>query len=377
VVALVDLIAFITLVKRVAKKGTLMNNFYKLILTISICAFTAGVPKAGMAQSNNEEAYRLMKILNEKELSEGVSAQHQSEIIKSSTPSCNTVLMMHGLYESKYYMKGITNYFSTRGFNVVHLLSSGHFRPNDPRMEKAKYSAWRNDAIVGLNIAKNLSSNVFLFGYSTGGTMAADLAINHPESIKGLFLFAPALKLTGRTEFLVSSGKLIQFFPSESCDGDKLSRFCKIIGSLSAGSVRDSVPLLKEGLSWSPLAGVEVLNYIRDIGNNMNAAKMSRLHQYDRFDLLDAYQKIKAPLFLAVDQGDLTVDTDFSLDVFDRLQQKKTLLLYPEDQGVAHTNIIKYPQDAYKFSPEFYNHHTKELEGLLDGFLTDINPSCQ
>lgn len=335
---------------------------------------------APAAFTSVQEAQALLQSITEKEVAEGVLDIHRSEIILSPKETCNTILMLHGLYESKYYLKGITQYFLSRGFNVVHILSSGHFRPSNLRMENISYTDWKQDALLGLEIAKKLSSNVFVFGYSTGGTMAADLALNYPQDVKGLVFFAPALKLTGRTQAMVSSGALFGIYPAEKCDPNKLSQLCKIIGSVGAGKVKDSIPLLQEGLSWSPLAGVEVYNYTLSLANiNASAEFLTPRGHFGNLyvHLIDAYKKITAPVFMAVDKGDLTIDDDFAQDIFSRWTQTKSLVLYSRDQGIAHTNIIKYKQDAYKGSKDFYNKHTDQLEKEIDAFMAQVNPSCQ
>lgn len=328
---------------------------------------------------NREEALKLMQAINDKEIAEEVPEIHRSAIMESKQPSCNTILMLHGLYESKYYLKGITNYFLSRNFNVVHITSEGHFRPKNQRMEKVSFKDWKADARKGLEIAKNLGSNVFVFGYSTGGTMAADLALNYPNDVKGLVLFAPALMLTGRTQVMVNSGKSFEIFPSEKCDTENLSRLCQLIGYIGAGSVANSIPLLKEGLSWSPLAGVEVHKYTLSLAQGTDdESVLSRQQPANLYiHLIDAYKNIKAPVFMAVDQDDLTIHDGFAQNLFARWTQTKSMVLYKPDQGIAHTNIIKYKEDTYKASPDFYNKHTEDLEKKIDEFFANVNPSCQ
>lgn len=350
----------------------------KLLFVIFLALNSVGL-LAQAESPNREVAIQLMKALNEKEIAEDVPEIHRSEIIENTTPSCNTILMLHGLYESKNYLKGITQYFLSRNFNVVHVTSAGHFRPKNTRMENVSFRDWKADARLGLKIAKNISSNVFVFGYSTGGTMASDLALNFPEDVKGLVYFAPALMLTGRTQMMVSTGKAFGIFPMEKCNTENLSRLCKVIGYVGAGSVENSIPLLKEGLSWSPLAGVEVYKYTLSLAlNTDDEAVVSRQIPLNLYiHLIDTYKKITAPVFMAVDEDDLTIHDGFAQNLFSRWTQTKSMVLYSAKQGIAHTNIVKYKQDTYKASPDFYNKQTDDLERKLDEFFTKVNPTCQ
>jgi alpha-beta hydrolase superfamily lysophospholipase len=352
----------------------------KTLLTALLISLSLAAPVN--AESSSQED--LLKAVSAKETMERIPPQHRSRISFSPTPTCKTLLMFHGLYESPYYLKGLTKYFVSRGFNVVSLLLSGHFVQNDPRMQKFSYKNWRQDAITGLEIAKKLSEQVYVFGYSTGGTMAADLALHYPQEIAGLFLFAPALDISTRTKVLVQTGTTFQFFPSEACNAGNLNAMCKVAGILSAGSVSKAQPLLQEGLSWSPYAGVQVHRYIGALLNEFKTSNASDA-EVDATDsgkgnihnLTDVYSKIRAPTFLVLAENDLTISTPLAKRVFKNLPTPKDLIVYSDADGIAHTNITKYREDAFQGSPNFYNHFTPQLESRMDRFIGTISPACK
>ena len=324
----------------------------------------------------------LIKTRSAQELTDGVPTDHRSLIVPTEG-ACKTILILPGLYESPYYMKGLTEYYKSRGFNVVSLVLSGHFRKNDPEMKKFRHTDWRADAEEGLKIAKSFGKKVYLLGYSTGGTLAADLALRHPSDVAGLFFFAPALDLTSRTYMMVKMGALIHFQPVESCNKEKLSLMCKAIAKMAAGGVSNARPLLAEGLSWSPYAGVQVAEYIQMIfQEGLGQVRPPRFpgdpesSEPQTQILADIYGQIRQPTFMVLDEGDRTVSTPFSKQVYKRLKGPKDLILYQEKDNISHTNITKYAQDAYKGSPEYYNHFTDELEKRMDRFIESSGGTC-
>jgi pimeloyl-ACP methyl ester carboxylesterase len=329
-------------------------------------------------------AESLIQVRSLREAGAGVPLKHRSILIKGQGHPCKTLLMFPGLYESPAYLKGLTKYYTSHGFNIVALGLSGHFRANDPEMRHFSYQDWRQDSEEGLKIAKLLGQPIFVFGYSTGGTMAADLALRFPKEIAGLFLFAPALDVTETVRNMVHLGSLLNIQPVDLCNKEKLSPACKAIAHLAAGGVQKARPLLSEGLSWSPFAGLQVHRYVEAIYSERSApyatpsGSADGERQPDRSEVLSQiYGQITAPTFLVVDEGDLTVATPLSEKVFKKLQGPKDLIVYKEKDGIAHTNITKYPEDTFKGSPDHYNHFTDELEKRMDRFLDQVSVTCE
>lgn len=98
---------------------------------------------------------------------------------------------------------------------------------------------------------KNNLSQVFLLGHSFGGGVAVKYALNYPESIKKLFLVAPAIvrKKTFKKEIMKKTAKIFSFLPLSV----KKIIYRKIIGSdypLAKGPMRETyLKIINEDLS--------------------------------------------------------------------------------------------------------------------------------
>ncbi|MBU0674945.1 MAG: alpha/beta fold hydrolase [Proteobacteria bacterium] len=106
----------------------------------------------------------------------------------------NGILLIHGLSDSPYEMKPLAQYFQARGFLVRTILLPGHgSRPGD--LLKVTAEDWQRSCTYGITGIASQVDHVYLGGFSTGGALAVDYALRHPEEITGLYLFAPALKI--------------------------------------------------------------------------------------------------------------------------------------------------------------------------------------
>ena len=107
----------------------------------------------------------------------------------------NTVLMIHGLTDSPWYMRALGEKLYRQGYNVICILLPGHgTKPED--LLHVKALQWQQEVDLGLGIAAGLGDRVSLAGFSTGGTLALDALRRHPElKAEKVFLFSPAIAL--------------------------------------------------------------------------------------------------------------------------------------------------------------------------------------
>lgn len=109
----------------------------------------------------------------------------------SSTP--NGVLLIHGLFDSPYYLRDIGTYFYNRNFLVNGLLLPGHGTvPGD--LLDITFQEWIKAVRFGIASLAGEVKNIYLAGYSLGGILALNAALETEVDIKGLILFAPAMK---------------------------------------------------------------------------------------------------------------------------------------------------------------------------------------
>ena len=102
-------------------------------------------------------------------------------------------LLIHGLYDSAYYMADLGAVLHARGLNVVTILLPGHGTDPDD-LARVRTEDWRAEVTIGWEMARLVGERVIVVGFSLGGALALDLALNGAD-VHGLMLFAPALDL--------------------------------------------------------------------------------------------------------------------------------------------------------------------------------------
>lgn len=112
-------------------------------------------------------------------------------------------LMIHGLYDSAYYMADLGGVLHELGFNVVTVLLPGHGTDPDD-IVGVRVEDWRGDVAKGWEIAGMLGQRVIVVGFSLGTALALDLALNGAD-VRGMMLFAPALDLRQLPDLGVAS----------------------------------------------------------------------------------------------------------------------------------------------------------------------------
>ncbi len=117
-----------------------------------------------------------------------------------------TVLMIHGLTDSPWYMRALGEKLYQQGYNVVSILLPGHgTRPED--LLHVKELQWQQEVDRGLNIAAGLGERISLAGFSTGGALSLDALRRHPElRAENVFLFSPALAMNEADQLKVAVG---------------------------------------------------------------------------------------------------------------------------------------------------------------------------
>lgn len=112
------------------------------------------------------------------------------------------MLLIHGLYDSPYTMHDLEAYFRSKCFFTRSILLPGHgTRPGS--LLKIKYENWMDTVnFVIAELADEVDGNVYITGFSTGGALALNSALES-QVVKGVFLFAPALKVDAGLAYTV------------------------------------------------------------------------------------------------------------------------------------------------------------------------------
>jgi alpha-beta hydrolase superfamily lysophospholipase len=107
-------------------------------------------------------------------------------------------LFFHGFTAGPYQFEPIGKAFFNKGYNVLVPLQPGHglagdWKRQNPPPLSTEIETYQEFVLKWLEIAKTLGEQVVVGGLSTGGTLAAWLALEYPQLIDRALLFAPYL----------------------------------------------------------------------------------------------------------------------------------------------------------------------------------------
>lgn len=149
-----------------------------------------------------------------------LTAQNAHKIIDGNRPfewrpaqkTKKGILLVHGLFDSPYTLRDLGQYFLTKNFLVRGLLLPGHGTvPAD--LLYTDYHEWLKAVDFGMTELAKEVSELYILGYSLGGTLAIHQALNTKHALKALFLLAPALRPRRPfVDFLLHLHKMICFF---------------------------------------------------------------------------------------------------------------------------------------------------------------------
>lgn len=104
------------------------------------------------------------------------------------------ILLTHGLSDSPYFMRYLAAFFQENGFRVMAVLLPGHgTRPGD--LLDVRWQEWAKAVSYGVDKLAFEVDEVYLAGFSAGGALSVYQSICD-QRVRGLFLFAPALKIS-------------------------------------------------------------------------------------------------------------------------------------------------------------------------------------
>lgn len=263
------------------------------------------------------------------------------------------VVLLHGLFESPFYVKGLRRNFEARGYNVVAPLLAKHWAIPQSDLNKADYREWIEQAVSTALLARSLGKKVLVAGHSTGGLLAVYLAINHPELVDGLMLWSPALALSYYTYYSSLLGTLTQK-----------------PGSLDYNHLAGKPPFHPENVPYyTPFAGREVMR----LEDEMYAEYLKR--QKLPFDTSRAfktlmYKTVKVPTLLIEPKIDAVVSSNEMSSFFFSIAGPK--VRYALD-GEEHTSTPKDSDDYYpgaQVPNKNFPGMIEKVNRFLDQYLT-------
>ncbi len=241
------------------------------------------------------------------------------------------ILLVHGLTDSPYDMRALARFFQGECFYVQALLLPGHgTRPGD--LLEVTGKEWVKAYSFGVETLKRKAEEVYLGGFSTGGTLAVHHALKDDE-IRGLFLFSPAVEITPAASWACWLAALDGIFP--------------MFGWL--GPIQpDEDPYKYE--SFTANAACQVFRLTKEVETSRSRRPLA------------------APLFVAASADDATVHTSATIELFQETTAKRKKMILYARQGIdepagvdlvdsshpahriassAHTAIVIPPEDGH------------------------------
>ncbi|MEI7843210.1 MAG: alpha/beta fold hydrolase [Gallionellaceae bacterium] len=236
--------------------------------------------------------------------------------VGKQAPHQRGILLVHGLTDSPYFMRHLAAFFQQQGFRVMAILLPGHgTQPGD--LLNVRWQEWAKTVAYGVEQLALEVDEIYLGGYSAGGALSVYHSLQD-ERIRGLFLFAPALKISPKAAFAHSHKFLSWLIPSAK---------------------------------WLSICPDQDRYKYESFPKNA-AAQMYALTQATKNKL--AGRVIHIPVFMVMSQDDVTVDTGEIINFLERC-------VHPISHSVYYySDSKKIPVWKLKNSPE-----------CVDGVLLD------
>lgn len=267
-------------------------------------------------------------------------------ILTHGRPTRYSVLLLHGLSDSAYFMRDLADVLFKQGYNVVVPLLSGN-GTDYTDLQKITLEDWTKDVDFGVEVASGLGSEVIVGGLSAGGALAVDSARRHQDKVRGILLFSPALsfqKKTSRLSCLYKSGYV-------------------------AGKLRD-VPIRYQKIS--------------------NNGVCELFHLVQKLDLSPARPQYSIPLFAVLTEYDDVIKVQWTIDWIEgQKSQENRILAYTFPSGksrlrfknlgqadIIPTQEIRHAQVTRKTN-EYNDEWNPKFDGMeraLSGFMARAFP---
>jgi alpha-beta hydrolase superfamily lysophospholipase len=316
----------------------LISTCFNASAQVEITAFDLSITKLTALQ--NRESKTL------------VDLKHGTQVLSHGRKTKTVLLSLPGLHESPFQLKTLNQFFFDEGANVVSLHLPGHQQKDENAINKVTAQEWEDAVSEAITMARGLGDELIVLGYSTGGVLAVQAALQRPKEIRQLFLFAPALALSNKTFLFSLFGQLAM--GEKLCDLTQPGFACKIFDQLD----HQTIQMIKEGVYPSASAGIQVQRVIDDIRTQFSDAEVTDYY----VALSEAYSQLAVPTFLVSSMADTVTTPKFNRAVFESWTMRKHLVEYPKDQHVTHLMLSKSESDALPHSPtDSYNQYFSQL----------------
>ena len=228
-------------------------------------------------------------------------------ILHHGHPTDKVIVLFHGLSDSPFFLRSIAGALHAEGYNVVVGLLPGHGLVDaDADMQDPELAnRWRKKVADISELATSLGDTKYIGGFSTGGALAVEYVLSHPDEYKGLLLFSGALRLDSTVETLANIWGMR--WVAKLLDGDYQTEG------------RNPVKYPKVS-TYAALQLVDVISSIR-----------AQIAQKAPLDL---------PLFVAHSQADVTTNIQGVQDLMAYNQGQNQFFEIPQSYDVCHADLV-------------------------------------
>lgn len=312
-----------------------MSSFFLLVLA----ALLALAPARAIADDNASACSRKFESYRQLKVAQGIAEKHLPVLRMAARDGtgANTVILIHGLFESPHFLRGIADEFQAAGNNVLSVLLPGQWEADRSLADRVTYRDWLDELDRAVAISACLGRPVIFAGHSVGGLLALAGALRHPRHSAGIALWAPALQLRALPALAGVLGTVLRLdgnlFTGRPADGDETAR-------LAPNLALQAYALSQWMATTFGDAGATVEELRR-------SEPLSMLHR-------GVYRKISVPVAIVVADNDPAVSVREARRMYGEIDGRKTLIVYGRGP-VWHGNLIKSPGDAYRIAPRDFN----------------------
>lgn len=238
-----------------------------------------------------------------------------------------SVLVIHGIYSSPLYFRGLSDEFFRRGYNVVTVLLPGHWDKDFYSINKVTSEDWSREVAIGFELALQMGDKVILAGHSLGALLSIEQAILHPEKVKGLFLISPAIKVKDTVMWAATAGERLN-----------------LSGNTFTRSRPDGVQIPYFGPSAAKVIQQTTIRVLR--------------------------KRPSVPVYMAYTKNDNVLDVGKLTEFYQALKGPKEYRLYGRWGRVHHGNIAQSPRD---FTTNPNNDFNPDFDPMIEEGMSFLN----
>lgn len=346
------------------------NTIFALFIAfLASCTLNPTSPRNPSNENNFLSLKKSVSSELQKDMALVSDPKHATQFYTHERKTDKTILIMHGLHESPNYMKGFSEYFYSKGYSVINLRLPGHQSKNPEDINHVKADEWIQAAEEAFTKAQELSSNVEILGYSTGGTLGLYLSLKYPAQVKKLYLISPAIALSDRVFLSSITMGWTNIDLSKICkEGKEKKWYCKAV----LFTDKQLKLMLNEKIVSSPAAGLQVQMLINKIleqfspNRNRTATENEQSDYYN--NLRETFQQLDVPMIMINSDYDNVVQPRFNHSLMKNYKGPHKEILFNKKLEISHIMMNKAKIDAFKNSEGVYNPKFDEMIGLIEGF---------